>query len=125
MAATGVMRPTWSRAALWAGAVQLILVVFGVVQASLMVRGLSEQSGAAESTRDRALEHALQDGLVWALAQVVVSGVLIGLGWLGSRRTHGLDVRPGAFRVTFCALLLFVSAQALAYGLTAALATRF
>jgi hypothetical protein len=114
------MRSTWSRAALWAGSVQLILVVFGVVQAYLMVRGLSEQSGSAESTRDRALEHAFRDGLWWALAQVLISGVLIGLGWLGSRRTHGLDERPGALRVTVCAVLLFVSAQAFVYGVIAA-----
>jgi hypothetical protein len=121
MAAKGVMRATWTRAALWAGVVQFTLVLFGVVQAYLIVRGLPEH----QTTRDKALGHAFQDGLSWGLGQLVISGLLIGLGWLGSRRTHGLDVRPGALRVTFCAVLLFVSAQALAYGLTAALATRF
>jgi hypothetical protein len=115
MAATGLMRSTWSRAALWAGAVQLILVVFGVAQAYLIVRGLPE----TQSTRDRALEHAFQDGLRWGLGQVVASGVLIGLGWVGSRRRQGLNVRPGALRVAACAVVLFAVTQTLVYLLLA------
>lgn len=122
MAATGVARLAWFRAALWAGVVQLTLVMFGVVQAYLMVRGLSEQTGAQESTRKKALDHAFQAGLSWGLAQVAISCLLIGLGWLGSRRTGGLDARPGAARVATRAVLLFAAAQVLVYGVSGAIA---
>jgi hypothetical protein len=122
MAATGLMRSTWSRAALWTGSVQLVFFAFGVVQAYLAIQGLSEKFGAGGRTRDKALAHAFQDGLWWGLTWVAISVLLILLGWMGSRRTHEGDERAGALHVASCAVLLFVAAQALVYAVSAAIA---
>src|SRR6478609_1460104 len=117
MAARGVMRSAWSRAALWAGSVQLVFFAFGVVQAFLMMG-----AGLEESTRDKALAHAFHDGMWWGLSWVAISVLLILLGWIGSRKAHEGDERAGALHVASCAVLLFVAAQALVYAVSAAIA---
>jgi hypothetical protein len=122
MAAPGVMRSAWSGGAVWAGSIQLVFFAFGVVQALLLMGKLSEQFGAEGSTRKKALAHALQDGLWWGLTWLLVSVLLIALGWVGSRRVREGDVRAGSLHVASCAVVLFVAAQALVYAVNAAIA---
>ena len=117
MAEPGVVRSAWARGAAWAGSVQLVFFVFGVVQALLLMGADLEQD-----TRDKAVEHAVQDGLSWGVAWVAVSALLIVLGWVGRRRVPGPDVKPRALHVALCAVLLFVAAQALVYGISGAVA---
>lgn len=102
---------------MWAGSIQLVFFVFGVVQALLLMGADLDQR-----TRDKATAHAVQDGLWWGLTWLVVSALLIALGWMGSRRSREGDVPAGALHVASCAVVLFVAAQALVYVVSAAVA---
>ena len=100
-------RATWSRAALWAGGLQVSLVVFGLAQMSRMAQGLGGK-------------RVLESGLWWCAGQLALGALVIALGWWAWHRTRELDLRPRALRVAGCAVLVFVAVQVLDYAITAA-----